>query len=86
MLGRVELPQAEIPLLALEDPGMSMTWTTLTSLSFLLTRFWTHVWSLVNSPFLPHGRPFSYQEVSGVGILDRNSGAATHAGSRGPVI
>ena len=65
---------------------MSMTWTTLTSLSFLLTMFWIHVWSPVSSPELPQDRPFSCQEVSRVGMLDRNSGAAAHAGSRGSMM
>ena len=36
---------------------MSITWTTLTSLSFLSTRVLTHVWSPASSPFLPHDRP-----------------------------
>ena len=49
---------------------MSMTWTTLTSLSFLLTMFWIHVWSLVGSPELPQDRPFSCQEVSLVGMRE----------------
>src|SRR4051812_36662765 len=65
---------------------MSITWITLTSLSFLLTRFQTHVWSPVTSSELPHARPFSFQEVSRVGAPDRNLGAATHLGSRGSVM
>ena len=65
---------------------MSMTWTMLTSLSFLFNMFWIHVWSLVSSPERPQDRPFSCQEVSRVGMPDRNSGAAAHLGSRGSVI
>ena len=65
---------------------MSITWTTLTSLSFLSTRVWTHVWSPVSSPFLPHDRPVSFQEASRVGGPDQNSGAATHSGLRDSVM
>ena len=65
---------------------MSMTWTTLTSLTFLSTRFWTQVWSPVSSSELPHSRPFSFQDVRRVGMPDWNSGAAAHSGSRGLVI
>ena len=65
---------------------MSITWTTLTSLSCLSTRVWTHVWSPVSSPFLPHDRPVSFQEVSRLGIPDQNSGAATQVVSRGSVM
>ena len=57
---RVELPQVESPLLTQEDQANELTWTTLTSLSFLSTRVWMHVWSPVSSPFLPHDRPFLF--------------------------
>ena len=63
-----------------------MTWTTLTSLSFLFTSFWIQAWSPVSSSELPHSKPFSFQEVSYVGIPDLNSGAAGHLGSRGSVM
>ena len=53
---------------------MSMTWTTLTSLSFFFTSFWMQAWSPVSSSESPRDRPFSFQEVSHVGIPDRNSG------------
>ncbi len=36
---------------------MSMTWTTLTSLSFLSTSFWTQAWSPVSSSESPQIRP-----------------------------
>ena len=49
---------------------MSMTWTTLTSLSFLFTRVWRQDWSPVSSSESPHNRPFSFQEVSRVGMPD----------------
>ena len=62
---------------------MSMTWTTLTSLSFLFIIFWTQAWSPVSSSESPHVRPFSFQEVSRVGMPDLNSGVAAHSGSRG---
>ena len=57
---------------------MSITWTTLTSLIFLSFMFWMQVWSPASSIEEPQDRPFFFQEVSRVGILDRNLGAATH--------
>ena len=65
---------------------MSMTWTTLTSLSFLFTSFWIQAWSPVSSSESPQVRPLSFQEVSRVGIPDQNSGAATQLVSRGLVM
>ena len=62
---------------------MSMTYATLTSLSFLLAIFWIHFWSPSGSTDEPQDRPFSFQEVSRMGILDQNSGAATQLVSRG---
>ena len=53
---------------------MSMTWTMLTSLSFLLAMFWMLFWSPSSSTDEPHDMPFSFQEVSRVGNPDRNSG------------
>ena len=86
VLSWVELPQIECPSLTQEDPAKSMTWTTLTSLTFLVTRSRTQVWSPVTSFRLPHDRPVSFQDVSWVGKPDQNSGAATHLGSRDSVI
>ena len=86
VLRRVELPQIEGPLLTREDPADEHNLDYLTSLSFFSTRVWTHVWSPDSSPFLPHYRPVSFQEVSRVGGPDRNSGAATHSGLRGSVM
>ena len=40
VLRRIKLPHIEAPSLARENPRMSMTWTMLTSLSFLSTSFW----------------------------------------------
>ena len=65
---------------------MSMTWTTLTSLSFLSTSFLMQAWSPVSSSESPQIRPLSFKEVSRVGMPDLNSGAAAHLGSRGSVI
>ena len=63
-----------------------MTWTMLTSLIFLLVMFVMQVWSPVNSTEEPQDRPFSFQEVSIMGIPDRNLGAATQLVSRGSVM
>ena len=65
---------------------MSMTWTMLTSLSFLPAIFRIHFWSPSSSTDEPQDRPFSFQEVSHVGIPDQNFGAATHLASRGSVM
>ena len=65
---------------------MSMTWTTLTSLSFLFTSFWMQACSPVSSSESPHVRPLSFQEVSHVGMPDLNTGATAHSGSRGSVM
>ena len=65
---------------------MSMTWTMLTSLSFLLAIFRIHFWSPSRSTDEPQDRPFSFQEVSRVGIPDQNLGAATQLESRGSVM
>ena len=65
---------------------MSMNWTMLTSLSILLTIFRIHFWSPSSSTDEHQDRPFSFQEVSRMGMPYQNSGAATHAGSSGSVI
>ena len=86
VLRRIELPHIEPRRWHRRIWRMSMTWTMLTSLSFLFIIFWMQVWSLVSSTGLPQGRPFSFQEVSRMGIPDRNSGAATQLVSRGSVM
>ena len=48
--------------------------------------FLMQVWSLVISTEEPQDMSFSFQEVSRVGILDQNSGAATQLVSRGSVM
>ena len=63
-----------------------MTSTILTSLIFLLITFLMQVWSPVSSTEEPQDKPFSFQEVSRVGIPDRNLGAATQLESRGSVM
>ena len=86
VLGRVELPQNKCPSLARRIRRKSMTWTMLTSLIFLLIMFLMQVWSPVSSTEEPQDRPFSFQEVSRVGIPDLNSGAATQLVSHGSVM
>ena len=63
-----------------------MTSTMLTSLIFLLIMFLTQVWSPVSSTEEPQDRPFSFQEVSRVGIPDQNSRATTQLVSSGSVM
>ena len=48
--------------------------------------FRIHFWSPSSSTDEPQDRPFSFQEVSQVGIPDQNSGAATQLVSRGSVM
>ena len=83
---RVELPQVESPLLTWEDQADEHNLDYVDKFELLSTRVWMHVWSPVSSPFLPHDRPVSFQEVSRVGGPDRNSGGATHSASRGSVM
>ena len=65
---------------------MSITWTTLTSLIFLLIIFLIHFCSPVSSTDEPQDRPFSFQEVSRMGTLDRNLGVTAQLASRGSVM
>ena len=58
----------------------------LTSLIFLLIMFLTQFWSLVSSTDEPQDKPFSFQEVSRMGMPDQNSGAAAQLVSRGLVM
>ena len=67
-----------------EDPAEEHDLTTLISLIFLLIMFLTQFWSPVSSTDEPQDRPFSFQEVSRMGIPDRNSGAATQLVSAAP--
>ena len=52
----------------------------------MLTRDWMHVCSPVSSFSSPHDRPFFFQEVNRMGILDLNLGAAAQLASRGSVM
>ena len=64
----------------------SMTWITLTSLMFLSFMPLMQFMSPVSSVDSPHDRPFCTQEVSRMGVPDRNSGAAAQLASRGSVM
>ena len=86
MFGRDEFPQIECPPLARQYQAMSMTWITLTSFMFLSFMPLTQVMSPVSSADSPHNRPFYSQEVSRIGVPDRNSGAAAQLASRGSVM
>ena len=48
--------------------------------------FRIHFWSPSSSTDEPQDRPFSFQEVSHVGIPDQNSGAATQLVSHSSVM
>ena len=61
VFGRDELPQIKSPSLHGRIRRTSMTWTTLTSLIFLLIMFLMHFWSPVSSTDEPQDRPFSFQ-------------------------
>ena len=72
-------------MLTREDPAEEHDLDHVDELDFLIM-FLMHFWSPVSSTDEPQDMPFSFQEVSRMGMPDRNSGAATHAGSRGSVI
>ena len=64
----------------------SMTWITLTSLMFLSFIPLMQLMNPVSSEDSPHNRPFCSQEVSRIGVPDRNSGATTQLASHGSVM
>ena len=87
MLSRVELPQIECPSLTREDPAEEHDLDHVDKLDFLAY----HVPDAgLESGQLYRRTPgqalLSLQEVSRVGIPDRNSGAATQLVSRGSVM
>ena len=82
VLGGDELPQIDCPPLAGKIWRTSMTWITLTSFMFLSFMLLTHVWSPASSAESPQDRPFLSQEVSRMGALNRNSGAAAQLAGR----
>lgn len=86
VLRRVELPQIEGPLLTREDPADEHNLDYVDKLELLVHQGLDACLNPVTSPFLPHDRPVSLQDVSRVGGPDQNSGAATHSGSRGSVM
>ena len=86
VLRRIELPHVEAPLLAWENPADEHDLDYVDKFNLLVHQVWTQVWSPVSSPELPHDRPFSFQEVSRMGMPDLNSGAAAQSGSRGSVM
>ena len=57
-----------------------MTWTMLTSLILLPIIFLIQFWSPVSSAGAPQAKPFFSQEVSRMGMPDRNSGALRPVG------
>ena len=86
VLGQVEVPQVESPLLARKDPADEHDLDYVDEFELLVHHVLNTCLESVSSLELPQDRPFSCQEVSHVGMLDRNSGAATHSGSRGSVM
>ena len=86
VLGHVELPHIECPSLTRKDPAEEHDLDHVDKLDFLAYNALTQFWSMVNSTDEPQDRPFSFQEVSRMGMLDRNSGAATQLVSRGSVM
>ena len=80
VLCRIKLPQLKPRCWQGRIRRTSMTWITLTRLSFLFTRVWRQDWSPVSSSELPRRKPFSFQEVSCMGVPYLNSAAAAHLG------
>ena len=86
MLRRVELPQIEVPFLTRKDPADEHDLDYVDKLELLVHQGLDACLESGQLSFLPQDRPISFQEVSRVGGPDRNSGAATHSGSRGSVM
>ena len=86
VLGRVEVPQIEVPSLTREDPAEEHDLDHVDKLDLLGHQVSDAGSESVTSFRLPHDRPDSFQDVSRVGMPDRNSGAAAHLGSRGSVM
>ena len=83
---RVELPQVESPLLTREDQADEHNLGYVDKFELLVHQGLDTCLESDQLSFLPHNRPISFQEVSRIGGPDRNSGGATHSGSRGLVM
>ena len=83
---RVELPQVESPLLAREDQADEHNLDYVDKFELLVHQGLDACLESGQLSFLPHDRHVSFQDVSRVGGPDRNSGVATHSGSRGSVM
>ena len=85
MSHRVEVPQVESPLLTREDPTDEHNLDYVDKFEIPVHQGLDACLESGQLSFLPHDRPISFQDVSSVGGLDRNSGGATHSASRGSV-
>ena len=83
---QVELPQVESPLLTREDPADEHNLDYVNKFELPVHQGLDACLESGQLSFLPHYRPVSFQEASRVGGPDRNSGAATHSGSRASVM
>ena len=86
VLGRVELPQVESPLLAREDPADEHDLDYVDEFELLVHHVLNTCLESGQLSRLPQDGTFSCQEVSRVGMPDQNSGAAAHLGSHGSVM
>ena len=86
VLGRFELPQTECPSLTRENPAEELDLDHIEELDFLAHHVPDAGLESVQLYRRTQDRPFSFQEVSRMGIPDRNSGAATQLVSRGSVM
>ena len=73
-------------MLTREDPADEHDLDYVDKLELLACHIPDTLWSPSSSTDEPQDRPFSFQEVSHVGNLDQNSGAATQLVSRGSVM
>ena len=86
VLHRVEFPQVELPLLAREYPADEHNLDYVDKLELLVHHVLNTCLESGQLFRTTPGQALLFQEVSRVGMPDRNSGPAAHAGSRGSVI
>ena len=86
VLCRIKLPQIKGPFLAREDPADEHDLDYVDEFNLLVHQVLDIGLESGHLFQITHDRPVSFQEVSRVGMPDRNSGAAAHSGSRGSVM
>ena len=86
MRRRIELPHVEAPSLARENSADEHDLDYVDKLELLVHQLLDTGLESGQLPRITPDAPLSFQEVSRVGMLDLNSGAAAQSGSRGSVM